>query len=102
MIDTPPVGLVTDGILIMRKADVPIYIVRANYSKKTFLKNINRLMRTNGFTQAVPPSSTMPKLPAATGMVTGMATGMATDRVITTKNRSPRGDFWPTAQAVFL
>jgi tyrosine-protein kinase Etk/Wzc len=30
LIDTPPVGLVTDGILIMRKADVPIYIVRAN------------------------------------------------------------------------
>jgi len=47
MIDTPPVGLVTDGILIMRKADVPIYIVRANYSRKAFLKNMNRLMRTN-------------------------------------------------------
>jgi capsular exopolysaccharide synthesis family protein len=49
MIDTPPVGLVTDGILIMRKADVPIYIVRANYSRKTFLKNLNRLMRNNQF-----------------------------------------------------
>ncbi|WP_048826159.1 GumC family protein [Hymenobacter sp. DG25B] len=51
MIDTPPVGLVTDGILIMRKADLPIYIVRANYSKKAFLKNINKLIRTNGFTR---------------------------------------------------
>ena len=51
MIDTPPVGLVTDGILIMRKADVPIYIVRANYSKKAFLKNINKLVRINGFTK---------------------------------------------------
>ncbi|TGD81447.1 GumC family protein [Hymenobacter wooponensis] len=51
IIDTPPVGLVTDGILIMRKADVPIYIVRANYSKKAFLKNINKLVRTNGFTK---------------------------------------------------
>ncbi|UYZ62811.1 GumC family protein [Hymenobacter weizhouensis] len=51
MIDTPPVGLVTDGILIMRRADVPIYIVRANYSKKSFLKNINKLIRVNGFTK---------------------------------------------------
>ncbi|GAB3304566.1 GumC family protein [Hymenobacter tenuis] len=51
IIDTPPVGLVTDGILIMRKADVPIYIVRANYSKKSYLKNINKLIRTNGFTK---------------------------------------------------
>ncbi|SES84701.1 GumC family protein [Hymenobacter actinosclerus] len=51
IIDTPPVGLVTDGILIMRKADVPIYVVRANYSKKSFLKNINKLIRTNGFTK---------------------------------------------------
>jgi capsular exopolysaccharide synthesis family protein len=51
LIDTPPVGLVTDGILIMRKADIPIYIVRANYSKKAFLKNINKLMRANNFTR---------------------------------------------------
>jgi tyrosine-protein kinase Etk/Wzc len=51
LIDTPPVGLVTDGILIMRKADVPIYIVRANYSRKSFLKNMNRLMQNNQFTR---------------------------------------------------
>jgi len=51
LIDTPPVGLVTDGILIMRKADIPIYIVRANYSKKSFLKNINKLLRANNFTR---------------------------------------------------
>ena len=51
IVDTPPVGLVTDGILIMRKADVPIYIVRADYSKKSFLKNINKIMKTNNFTR---------------------------------------------------
>ncbi|WP_310394353.1 polysaccharide biosynthesis tyrosine autokinase [Hymenobacter sp.] len=51
LIDTPPVGLVTDGILIMRKADIPLYIVRADYSRKSFVKNINRLMRTNNFTR---------------------------------------------------
>lgn len=49
VIDTPPVGLVTDGILILRRADIPLYIVRANYSKKGVKKNINRLGLTPGF-----------------------------------------------------
>jgi capsular exopolysaccharide synthesis family protein len=49
IIDTPPVGLVTDGILVMRKVDFPIYVVRADYSKKGFEKNINKLVRQHGF-----------------------------------------------------
>jgi tyrosine-protein kinase Etk/Wzc len=49
IVDTPPIGLVTDGILVMRKADIPIYIVRADYSKKIFLKSINKIMRSNNF-----------------------------------------------------
>ena len=49
IIDTPPVGLVTDGILVMRKVDLPIYVVRAEYSKKGFEKNINKLVRKHGF-----------------------------------------------------
>lgn len=51
IIDSPPVGMVTDGVLIMRKANIPIYIVRADYSKKAFLKNINKLIRINKFTK---------------------------------------------------
>ncbi len=49
VLDTPPAGLVTDGILAMKKADLAIYIVRANYSKKTFLKTLERLVRVNQF-----------------------------------------------------
>jgi tyrosine-protein kinase Etk/Wzc len=49
VIDTPPVGLVTDGILLMKKADVQLYVVRANYSKKGVKKNINKVYRTGGF-----------------------------------------------------
>jgi capsular exopolysaccharide synthesis family protein len=45
LIDTPPVGMVTDGTLLMRKADLPIYVVRAEYSKKGFEKNINELYK---------------------------------------------------------
>jgi tyrosine-protein kinase Etk/Wzc len=47
VIDTPPVGLVTDGIMAMKRADLSIYVVRANYSKKDFLKNIDRITSIN-------------------------------------------------------
>ncbi len=43
IIDNPPVGLVTDGISIIQKADYPIYIFRAEYSKKNFIQNVDRL-----------------------------------------------------------
>ncbi|MDQ3050934.1 MAG: polysaccharide biosynthesis tyrosine autokinase [Bacteroidota bacterium] len=44
IIDTPPVGVVSDGIPIIKKADYPLYILRANYSRKMFINNINKLM----------------------------------------------------------
>lgn len=49
ILDTPPVGLVTDGILAMKYADLPIYVVRADYSKKAYLKSINNLALNNKF-----------------------------------------------------
>jgi len=47
LMDTPPVGLVTDGIMAMRKSDLSIYVVRANYTKKDFLKSLNRMIAVN-------------------------------------------------------
>ncbi|HEV8511840.1 MAG TPA: polysaccharide biosynthesis tyrosine autokinase [Cyclobacteriaceae bacterium] len=47
IMDTPPVGLVTDGIMAMRKSDLSIYVVRANYSRKEFLKNVDRTVTVN-------------------------------------------------------
>src|SRR5690606_31251628 len=47
ILDTPPVGLVTDGILVMRKSDISMYVVRADYSKNSFLKGINKLVTVN-------------------------------------------------------
>ena len=47
--DTPPVGLVTDGILAMKKSDIQFYVVRANYSQTTFIKKIQDLVDLNGF-----------------------------------------------------
>lgn len=49
ILDTPPVGLVTDGILAMKKADLGIYIVRSNFSKRIFLKTLDKLVNVNHF-----------------------------------------------------
>jgi len=43
IIDNPPIGLVTDGMKSLTIADYPIYILKANQSKRLFIQNINRL-----------------------------------------------------------
>lgn len=47
IIDTPPVGIVTDGMKCLMMADYPVYIFKANYSKRMFLHNFNRLLYDN-------------------------------------------------------
>jgi len=42
IIDTPPIGLVTDALEILRVSDYPIYILRAAYSNRSFVHSINR------------------------------------------------------------
>ena len=42
ILDTPPIGLVTDAKELMHYVDISIYIVRANYSKKEFLENLKK------------------------------------------------------------
>lgn len=49
LIDSPPVGLVTDGILVMKKVDVPLYVVRSGYSKRGVVDEINKISRSNRF-----------------------------------------------------
>ena len=51
IIDTPPVGLVTDGINLIQKADYPIYIFRSEYSKKNFIQNVDRMFNENSLTR---------------------------------------------------
>ncbi len=48
IIDNPPVGLVTDGIATIRKADYPIYIFRAEYSRRNFVQIADRLYNESG------------------------------------------------------
>ncbi len=42
LLDTPPVGIVTDGVLVMKKADIQMYILRAEYSKTQFIDFIEK------------------------------------------------------------
>lgn len=45
MIDNPPVGIVSDGIEILANADIPIYVFKANYSKRVFVQRVEELFR---------------------------------------------------------
>jgi capsular exopolysaccharide synthesis family protein len=42
IIDTPPIGLVTDALEILKVSDYPIYILRAAYSNRSFIHSVNR------------------------------------------------------------
>ena len=48
--DNPPIGLVTDGIRIIKLADYPIYVFRENYSKRNFVQNVRKLVSDNNIT----------------------------------------------------
>ena len=43
IIDTPPIGLVTDGVILMQHADINLYVVRHGYSKAKSLSIVNNL-----------------------------------------------------------
>ncbi len=47
IMDSPPVGLVTDGVLLMKKSDIPLYVVRAQFTKKSFHRVIENLTNQN-------------------------------------------------------
>ncbi|MDX1651080.1 MAG: polysaccharide biosynthesis tyrosine autokinase [Brumimicrobium sp.] len=40
LIDNPPIGLVSDGVNVLAMADVPIYVFKANYSKRFFVNKL--------------------------------------------------------------
>lgn len=47
IIDTPPIGIVSDAIFSFKRADLPIYVTRANISKRNFLNNVNYIKNGN-------------------------------------------------------
>ena len=63
LMDTPPIGLVTDGIMAIRQSDLAIYVFRANYSKKEFFNTLKRIMRIHKFSHL---TAVLNALPAST------------------------------------
>jgi capsular exopolysaccharide synthesis family protein len=49
--DTPPVGLVADALELLKLSEFPIYIIRADYSRREFVNFPNRLFMENGVKQ---------------------------------------------------
>jgi capsular exopolysaccharide synthesis family protein len=49
ILDSPPVGLVTDAVILMKKSDLQAYILRANYSRRSFVDMIHKLISVNNF-----------------------------------------------------
>jgi capsular exopolysaccharide synthesis family protein len=43
--DTPPIGLVSDAMILLKTADIGLIVTRANYSKKEFLKNVDKFSK---------------------------------------------------------
>jgi tyrosine-protein kinase Etk/Wzc len=48
IIDTPPVGIVTDALPNLHRANYPIYVMNAKVSRRYFIENINRLRKEKG------------------------------------------------------
>ena len=47
IIDTAPIGLVTDGLILMNHSDVNIYVIRQNFTTKDMLHNFNETIIKN-------------------------------------------------------
>jgi len=49
LLDTPPVGLVTDAIVLMKMSDIILYILKAGYSKRNYIDLSHKLKDEHQF-----------------------------------------------------
>jgi tyrosine-protein kinase Etk/Wzc len=47
ILDTPPVGLLSDALVLMKEADLNIYVLKSNFSKKDFVDIAHQLVEKN-------------------------------------------------------
>lgn len=52
VLDTAPVGLVSDSVILSRVADAVVYVARANYTNKSDLEFLNKLVEDGKFKNA--------------------------------------------------
>jgi capsular exopolysaccharide synthesis family protein len=43
-LDTPPIGLVSDAMMLLKVSDLNLFVLKANFSKKEFIVSIERLV----------------------------------------------------------
>ena len=44
VVDTPPIGIVTDALINLQRANYPIYVFKSGISKRSFIQNVNNLI----------------------------------------------------------
>ena len=49
IVDTPPIGILSDGYMLMKYADVNLFIVREKYTKETVLQGVLEEVMQKGF-----------------------------------------------------
>ncbi|MBK7964622.1 MAG: hypothetical protein IPK10_04520 [Bacteroidetes bacterium] len=47
IIDTPPVGLLSDALVFMKHADLNLYVVKAGYTKRDFVEIAHQIVEKN-------------------------------------------------------
>ena len=47
IIDTPPVGLLSDALVLMKHADLTMFVLKAGYSKKDFVEIAHQILEKN-------------------------------------------------------
>jgi len=50
ILDTPPIGLVSDAKILMEYVDINLYVLRANYSKKIYLETLHENVKMHQLT----------------------------------------------------
>ena len=45
VLDTPPVGLVTDAAILMHHADASLLVIKHGYTRKEFVRNLDRMVK---------------------------------------------------------
>ena len=48
IVDTPPVGLITDALLMMRYVDATLFVVNTRFASKDHVNNALEVLHTNG------------------------------------------------------
>jgi tyrosine-protein kinase Etk/Wzc len=49
IVDTPPLGIVSDALLLMNYSDINVYVVRENYSRKEYISALNEQFEEGKF-----------------------------------------------------